>query len=72
MILKSRLISKSIMAVHKRTRGRIVVLTGAMRSLPSILDKPLLAGLVVCQEDSVRRWDGDIPLYSLPAGWLLS
>ena len=49
-----------------------MVLTGAMRSLPSILDKPLLAGLVVCQEDSVRRWDGDIPLYSLPAGWLLS
>lgn len=43
-----------------------------IKSLPSILDKPLLAGLVVCQEDSVRRWDGDIPLYSVPAGWLLS
>lgn len=43
-----------------------------IKSLPSILDKPLLAGLVVCQEDSVRRWDGDIPLYSLPAAWLLS
>ena len=44
----------------------------AMRNLTALLDKPLLAGLVVCNEDAVRRFDADIPLYSVPAAWLLS
>ncbi|MDO9576674.1 MAG: DUF4143 domain-containing protein, partial [Candidatus Cloacimonadales bacterium] len=44
----------------------------AIKSLPAILDKPLMAGFVICQEDSIRRWEGDIPLYSVPAAWLLS
>ena len=44
----------------------------AMRNLEALLDKPLLAGLVVCNEDAVRRFDADIPLYSVPAAWLLS
>ena len=44
----------------------------AMRKLEALLDKPLLAGLVVCNEDAVRRFDADIPLYSVPAAWLLS
>lgn len=44
----------------------------AMRNLEALLDKPLLAGLVVCNEDAVRRFDADIPLFSVPAAWLLS
>lgn len=44
----------------------------AMRNLETLLDKPLLAGLVVCNEDAVHRFDADIPLYSVPAAWLLS
>ena len=44
----------------------------ALRALPSILDRPLLAGLVVCQEDAVRRWEGPCPMYSVPPSWLLS
>ncbi|MDY6952657.1 MAG: AAA family ATPase [Thermodesulfobacteriota bacterium] len=44
----------------------------AMRNLTALLDKPLLAGLVVCNEDAVRRFDADIPLYSVPCAWLLS
>jgi predicted AAA+ superfamily ATPase len=43
-----------------------------LRSLENLLDKPLLAGLVVCNEDTVRRFDADIPLYSVPVAWLLS
>lgn len=44
----------------------------AIKSLPAILDKPLLAGFVICREDSIQRWESDIPLYSVPAAWLLS
>lgn len=44
----------------------------ALRNLTNLLDKPLLAGLVVCNEDAVRRFDADIPLYSVPVAWLLS
>ena len=44
----------------------------AMRRLPELLDKPLLAGLVICNEDAVRRWPDAIPLYSVPAAWVLS
>lgn len=44
----------------------------AIRSLPDILDKPLLCGLVVCNADMVRKWEGNVPLYSVPAPWLLS
>jgi len=44
----------------------------AMRNLKTLLDKPLLAGLVVCNEDAVCRFEADIPLYSVPAAWLLS
>ena len=44
----------------------------AMRNLTALLDKPLLAGLVICSENAVRRFDADIPLYSVPAAWLLS
>lgn len=44
----------------------------AMQNLTALLDKPLLAGLVVCNEDAVRRFGADIPLYSVPAAWLLS
>ncbi|MDO9577967.1 MAG: hypothetical protein Q7J16_08785, partial [Candidatus Cloacimonadales bacterium] len=44
----------------------------AIKSLLAILDKPLLAGFVICLEDSIQRWEGDIPLYSVPAAWLLS
>jgi predicted AAA+ superfamily ATPase len=44
----------------------------AMHNLTSLLDKPLLAGLVICNEDAVRRFEADIPLYSVPAAWLLS
>jgi hypothetical protein len=43
-----------------------------LRNLTNLLDKPLLAGLVVCNEDAVRRFDADIPLYSVPVAWLLS
>lgn len=43
-----------------------------MRNLTALLDKPLLAGLVVCSEDTVRTFDADIPLYSVPGAWLLS
>ena len=44
----------------------------SMRHLSDILDKPLLAGLVICNEDSVRRWEDTVPFYSIPAAWLLS
>jgi predicted AAA+ superfamily ATPase len=44
----------------------------AMRNLSVLLDKPLLAGIVICNEDTVRRWEDTIPLYSAPAAWLLS
>lgn len=43
-----------------------------MHGLSDIIDKPLLAGLVVCREDAVRRWEGRVPLYSVPAAWLLA
>ena len=44
----------------------------AMRNLTDLLDKPLIAGIVVCYEDTVRRWQKYPPLYSVPAAWLLS
>jgi predicted AAA+ superfamily ATPase len=44
----------------------------AMRHLSEIIDKPLLAGIVVCNEDTVRPWGETVPLYSVPAAWLLS
>jgi hypothetical protein len=44
----------------------------SMRNLVELLDKPLLAGLVVCNEDTVRRFSGKIPYYSVPGAWLLS
>jgi predicted AAA+ superfamily ATPase len=44
----------------------------AMRNLADIIDKPFIAGLVVCQEDKVRQWNGPVPFYSVPAAWLLS
>lgn len=44
----------------------------AMRNLSDILDKPLLAGIVVCNEDAVRRWPDTVPFYSVPAAWFLS
>jgi predicted AAA+ superfamily ATPase len=44
----------------------------AMRNLTALLDKPLLAGLVVCNDNAVRRFDAHIPLYSVPPAWLLS
>ena len=44
----------------------------AIRHLSDIIDKPLLAGIVVCNEDTVCRWEGTVPLYSVPAAWLLS
>jgi predicted AAA+ superfamily ATPase len=43
-----------------------------LRALPSILDRPLLAGLLVCQEDGVRSWEGPYPMYSTPPSWLLT
>mgnify|MGYP005850154421 CR=1 FL=1 len=43
-----------------------------LRSLPSILDKPLLAAFMVCQEDGVRSWEGPCPTYSMPPSWLLT
>jgi len=43
-----------------------------MRNLTGLLDKPLLAGLVVCNESAVHHYDGRIPLYSVPVAWLLS
>jgi len=44
----------------------------AMRNLTDLLDKPLLAGIVICNEDAVHRWEKAFPLYSVPAAWLLS
>ena len=44
----------------------------AMRNLEVLLDKPLLAGLVVCNKDTVSRFDAGIPLYSVTGAWLLS
>lgn len=44
----------------------------AMRNLSVLLDKPLLAGIVICNEETVRRWENTVPLYSVPAAWLLS
>lgn len=44
----------------------------AMRNLQALLDKRLLAGIVISNADAVRRFDGDIPLYSVPCAWLLS
>ncbi|MGD9136881.1 MAG: AAA family ATPase [Desulfobacterales bacterium] len=44
----------------------------AMRNLSELLDKPLLAGFVICNDEMVNRWDGAYPLYSAPAAWLLS
>ena len=44
----------------------------AMRNLSDLLDKPLLAGIVICNEETVRCWEKSIPLYSVPAAWLLS
>lgn len=43
----------------------------SMRNLTALLDKTLLAGIVVCIEDAVRRFDTDVPLYSAPCAWLL-
>ena len=64
---------EGFVAVECKMAQRIVAMDfRAIKSLPVILDKPLLAGLVVCQEDCVRRWDWDFPLYSVPAAWLLS
>lgn len=44
----------------------------AMRSLSTLLDKPLLAGIVICNEDTVHSWENAVPMYSVPAAWLLS
>ncbi|MBT8368339.1 MAG: DUF4143 domain-containing protein [Deltaproteobacteria bacterium] len=44
----------------------------AMRNLSGLLDNPLLAGIVICIEETVRRWEKAIPLYSVPAAWFLS
>jgi hypothetical protein len=44
----------------------------AIQNLKSLFDKPLLAGIVVCNEDAVRRFDTNTPLYSVPGAWLLS
>jgi len=44
----------------------------AIRNLSPYLDKPLLAGFVVSTANEVRRFNADIPLYAVPAPWLLS
>ncbi len=44
----------------------------AMRNLSVLLDKPLLAAFVICNDDNVQRWEKSVPLYSVPAAWLLS
>lgn len=44
----------------------------AICNLSPLLDKPLLAGFVVSTANAVRRFDAGIPLYSVPAPWLLS
>ena len=43
-----------------------------LRKLDTILDKPLLCGIVVSQDKNLSEWDPENNLWAVPAAWLLS